>query len=141
MLFSFSFEMMIDCFLFVFRMNPIVSYPLLTLYIVIGCRSLLALGSQDESAQNNDPNDLLVRGFLQLASTMPQHNLTMAMNPQQLQLLREFVDYGMNASDYLFDILEPQLYEQGARFSISIIFSLLRKTFHYQCTFLHQLSF
>lgn len=38
------------------------------------------------------------------------------LSPDQLKLLGGIVSAGFNASDYLFDVLEPRLYKEGDDF-------------------------
>ena len=82
-----------------------------------GLPSASASSSSSSSASAPDPRT----DFF----TVPRHDFFASrnsLNPalaksdldaQQLASLRQIIDYGLNASDYLLNVLEPQLYRQG----------------------------
>ena len=50
---------------------------------------------------------------LQLRDNDNEHATNPELSKDQVELLRQIVSIGINASDYLFDVFEPHLYKEG----------------------------
>ena len=50
---------------------------------------------------------------LQLRENNNEHAADPELSKDQVELLRQIVSIGINASDYLFDVFEPHLYKEG----------------------------